>query len=232
MTLLQYPQPIGGLLAPDWPYTNPRLLSGYVPAGYPASANTVPDPYQPPQQGGGEQGPLPVPPPPSGGGMGGDNGFSVSPNTMLNLGRRAYDLWGGAGAGAGAFPSSAAAASSAATGPGGLLAGGGVTSAGAGTGATGGLSGMFGGGAGAMGSLGPIGAIAALIASGKTIEHNNANNPLGRGLLSMLGPSLNQVKADPKLGLTTLFGLPFLNGFIRNDKAAHAKPEWSFLFGG
>ena len=75
-------------------------------------------------------------------------------------------------------------------------------------------------------------AIAALIMAGKRVENQNADNPLGRGLLSMLGPSAAQIKEDPKIGLTTALGIPFINGWIRNDKAANAKPEWASLFGG
>ncbi len=86
--------------------------------------------------------------------------------------------------------------------------------------------------AGAGANLGPIGAIATAIVAGKTIEQKNPNSIVGRGLLSGLGPSFNQIRADPKLGALTLAGLPFLGGAVRNDKAANASPEWAFLFGG
>ncbi len=80
----------------------------------------------------------------------------------------------------------------------------------------GGLGGKFGGPA----------LFAYLIAKGKTLEQKNPNSVLGRGLLSGLGPSFNQVKKDPKLAV-----IPhFLHGWLRNKKAAKAKPEWAGLF--
>lgn len=95
-------------------------------------------------------------------------------------------------------------------------------------GSSGGGSSAGGGMSGLAGAATPL-AFAAMIGGGKLIEHNNPDSTYGRGLLSMLGPDFNQIKADPKLGFTTALGVPFLNGFIRNDKAAHAKPEWDFF---
>jgi hypothetical protein len=81
------------------------------------------------------------------------------------------------------------------------------------------------------GSLGTPLAYAALIGAGKAVEHNNPDSWIGRALLSGLGPSIAQIKEDPKLGLTTALGLPFLNGWIRSDEAAREEPEWFRLLG-
>ena len=82
------------------------------------------------------------------------------------------------------------------------------------------------GGWGSLSSAGPIGAMIAAIVAGKTIESKNPDTAYGRASLSLLGPSFNQVKADPKLA----FAGPFA-GLIRNDEAANASPEWSKLLG-
>lgn len=97
--------------------------------------------------------------------------------------------------------------------------------------------GQMGGGAGgasgssALSSLGPIAAIAAAIGVSKAAEANQGNSDLGKLLGSLNAPSLNQIKEDPKLGLTTALGIPFVNGLIRNDAAANARPEWESLLG-
>lgn len=106
---------------------------------------------------------------------------------------------------------------------------GGATNAGA-AGGSGAAAGGSGAGAGA-GAFAIPAAAAVGIMAGKTLESQYPDTWLGRGLLSGLGPSIPQVMADPKLGLTTALGLPFLNGWIRNDKAANAKPEWFQMFG-
>lgn len=100
-----------------------------------------------------------------------------------------------------------------------------------GTTATGAGGPAGGGGASGLGALGPAAGFAALIGSGKLIENKTHDTPLGRGLLSGLGPSLAQIQKDPKLGFTTAIGVPFLNGWLRNDDAAEADPEWASLFG-
>lgn len=103
------------------------------------------------------------------------------------------------------------------------LLGGGSASAG---------SGSAGGGSGMMGSLGPIAAIMAAVAATKEMERAQGNSTMGKIWGTFNAPSFNQIKADPKLGFTTAAGIPFINGFIRNDKAANAKPEWQGLLGG
>lgn len=94
-----------------------------------------------------------------------------------------------------------------------------------------GLSGGFGSGGGfgsSMSSFGP-GFWAALIMLGKRVEHNNPDSPLGKGLLAGLGPSIAQIREDPKgMGLPTLAGLPFLTPFTGSKKARETKPEWDF----
>lgn len=152
---------------------------------------------------------------PSGGGMpmGGLNPY-------LLLGEGSPLAGGGAGAGA---------AGGAAT----PAAGAGATGAGA-TGAGAGGAGGAGGGAAAAGGLGALGwagLIAAGVIAGKETEQTQSQNPIGRGLLSALGPSIPQMKEDPKLALTTALGVPFINGAIRSDKSASAAPEWRSLFG-
>lgn len=84
----------------------------------------------------------------------------------------------------------------------------------------GGVQGFGGGGGFSASSVSPL-VYARLIAAGKVIENKNPNSFLGRGLLSGLGPSFNQVKADPKLAFLGPFA-----GLFRNQKAAEAKPEW------
>lgn len=152
----------------------------------------------------------------------------------------AMQLFGGGGASLGA---GAVGTGSTATMAGGSLGmtGFGAGGAGSGMGALGGVgagagtaAGAGGAGAGAGGGLaamGPIAGFAALIGGGKLLEERNSQSPVGRGLLSMLGPSISQMRADPKLAVTTAVGLPFLNGFIRNNKAASAKPEWAGFMG-
>lgn len=96
--------------------------------------------------------------------------------------------------------------------------------------ASGGASGAGGGMSSLAGAATPA-LFAALIGAGKNVESNNPDSWYGRGLLSMLGPSGNQIKQDRKLGWTTALGIPFVNGFIRNDDAAKADPEWKGVFG-
>jgi hypothetical protein len=91
----------------------------------------------------------------------------------------------------------------------------------------GGTGGMAPGGA--MGAWATPAAFAALIGAGKLIEHNNPGSWYGRAGLSLLGPSGKQVLADPA-DPRLLFAGP-LAGFIRNDEAASAKPEWAGAFG-
>lgn len=94
---------------------------------------------------------------------------------------------------------------------------------GSGGGASSGGAGSSGGSAAMMN---PYTAIAALVLAGKTAEYKNPGEWYSDASLSLLGPSLGQMREDPKLGLTTLLGLPFLNGFIANDDAKSAAPEW------
>ena len=91
-----------------------------------------------------------------------------------------------------------------------------------------GVANLFGAqsGWGSMSSAGPIGLFAALIAAGKMAEYKNPDSVYGRASLSLLGPSFNQLKADPKLAF-----LGPLGGIFRNDEAAKAPPEWSKLLG-
>lgn len=96
-----------------------------------------------------------------------------------------------------------------------------------------GAGGVLGGeGFAGMGAMATPLAFAALIAGGKMIEHDNPDSWYGRALLSGLGPSISQIEADPKLGLLTAIGLPFLGGWLRSDDAADTAPEWAGLFGG
>jgi len=98
------------------------------------------------------------------------------------------------------------------------------------TGTSAGAAGGAGSGSGGVAGMGPVAGpalFAALIGSGKIIEHNNANNPLGQGLLAGLGPSFSQVKKDPVgMGLPTLLGAPFLTPFTSSRAAQDTKPEW------
>lgn len=92
-------------------------------------------------------------------------------------------------------------------------------------------SGSTGGASSAMGSLGPVAAIMAAVAASKAVEANQSpDSGFGKFLGSVNAPSINQIKEDPKIGVTTAIGIPFINGFIRNDKAASARPEWESLF--
>jgi hypothetical protein len=111
--------------------------------------------------------------------------------------------------------------------PAGGLPGGGAVGAGAGS--SGAAAGSPGVGVGAYAS--PL-AIAALIAGGKMAESKDPNGPMGKIGQTFLGPSLAQIGADPKVGLTTILGVPFLNSFIMSDKAKGTAPEWAGLFGG
>ena len=114
---------------------------------------------------------------------------------------------------------------------GGQTAGGGMAAGG--TEAAGGASSAAGGSSsGMMGSLGPIGAIAAAVMMSKGMEADQGNSPMGKVMGSLNAPSAAQIMEDPKTGVTTAFGVPFLNGFIRNDESANARPEWESLFGG
>jgi hypothetical protein len=70
-----------------------------------------------------------------------------------------------------------------------------------------------------------------LIGKGKMIEADNPDSPLGKGLLATLGPSIAQIKEDPKgMGLPTALGLPFLTPFTGSDKARRTAPEWAGLW--
>jgi hypothetical protein len=151
-------------------------------------------------------------------------------NSAMNI----YDMFGGSGGGSAGAPIGTAGTSYGTGalgefGGGSAWAGGNVGAAGE-VGSVSGMGGSTGGMSSLAGAATPL-MWAALIGLGKGVEHKNPNTPYGRALLSGLGPSLNQIKADPKLGLTTALGVPFLNGWIRNDKAAKAKPEWGGLFG-
>jgi hypothetical protein len=127
------------------------------------------------------------------------------------------------------------AAPAASTGAGSFGAGG---MAGGGFAQGGAMGGGFGQGGAAMGSAGgggmgsalagagPYAAMAAAVLAGKTAEYKNPGEWYSDASLSLLGPSFNQMKEDPKLGLMTALGLPFLNGFIASDKAKAAPPEW------
>lgn len=98
---------------------------------------------------------------------------------------------------------------------------------------------MFGSGGGAFSTNGGAGMggmfspamFAALIGMGKNTEANHWDKPVGKGLLAGLGPSFNQIKADPKgMGLPTALGVPFLTPWTANDESRKAKPEWSGFF--
>jgi len=145
---------------------------------------------------------------PSGTGGGGMPMGGLNPYLFLGEGSPLAGGGAGAAGGAGAGGTSAGAA--------------GAGGAGAGAGAT---------GAGGLGALGWAGLIAAGVIAGKETEQTQSQNPIGRGLLSALGPSIPQMKEDPKLALTTALGVPFINGAIRSDKSASAAPEWRSLFG-
>lgn len=88
-----------------------------------------------------------------------------------------------------------------------------------------------GSGGGAMGSLGPIAAIMAAVALSKGVEYRNSDNMLGKLGQTFNAPSINQIREDPKVGLTTALGIPFVNSFIMNKKAKKAQPEWEQMFG-
>lgn len=149
---------------------------------------------------------------------------SVSGNSLSSLG----------GASTGAFSTTQMASSSGglanslgvASVPGGI----GNASAAGGTSAASGAGGSV-GGAG-FGAFGPAAAFAALIGAGKLIESENADSPLGRGLLSGLGPSISQIFEDPKLGAFAALGVPFLGGIFRSKKASRTEPEWAPLVKG
>jgi TolA-binding protein len=100
-----------------------------------------------------------------------------------------------------------------------------------GTPALGGGSGGGSGSSGVMGSLGPIAAIMAAVAVTKGAEYRSPDSAVGKLGQTFNAPSFNQIKADPKVGLTTLAGIPFINALIMNDKAKRAQPEWEQLFG-
>lgn len=127
----------------------------------------------------------------------------------------------GGGTAAGATGATGTAGATGATGTAGAT---GATGAGAAGGAGAGAA-----GAGAAAMAIPA-AIAAAIMGGKELEQRESKSPLGRGLLSGLGPSFSQVKEDPKLALTTLLGVPFINGAIRSDKAGSATTDWRAIF--
>lgn len=106
---------------------------------------------------------------------------------------------------------------------------------GMGGGSAGGGGAGAGGGAspgGSMGSLGPIAAIMAAVAVSKGAEARNSDGPIGTLGRTFMAPSGNQIKEDPKVGMTTALGIPFINNWIMNDKAKKARPEWEGLFGG
>lgn len=97
----------------------------------------------------------------------------------------------------------------------------------------GGGGGAGGGGAGgAMSSLGPIAAIMAAVAATKGAEARNPDSLVGKLGRTFNAPSGAQIAADPKVGMTTALGIPFINNWIMNDKAKKARPEWEGLLGG
>jgi len=72
-----------------------------------------------------------------------------------------------------------------------------------------------------------------MIGKGKMIESKNPDTPVGNGMLAGLGPSLAQIKEDPKgMGIPTAIGLPFLTPFTGSKKAKSTKPEWAGLWEG
>ena len=139
----------------------------------------------------------------------------------------------GAGAGAGSSAGFSPAMATATPAAAGTFSVGGAGAAGAGGGAAAG-AGAAGGGAGAGGAGGaalmnPYLAIPAAVVAGKTYESYHPDSPISRASLSLAGPSAGQMMKDPKLAATTALGVPFLNGFIRSDKAAGADTELQWL---
>lgn len=94
------------------------------------------------------------------------------------------------------------------------------------------LNGSFSGnGPSFLGGFGAPALFAALIGLGKNTETNNANNPVGKGLLAGLGPSISQVAKDPVgMGLPTLLGAPFLTPFTASKQSQQTPAEWSSIF--
>lgn len=92
-------------------------------------------------------------------------------------------------------------------------------------------AGGAGGGMGSLGALGPVGAIMAAVALTKGMEYRNPDSLAGKLSRTFNAPSLAQIKEDPKVGVTTALGVPFLNNWLMNDKAKKTKPEWESFLG-
>jgi hypothetical protein len=75
-------------------------------------------------------------------------------------------------------------------------------------GSSGGLLGSGGALGSGLSAFGAASVFAALITIGKQVEANNENNAVGKTLLSLLGPSIQQVQADPKQAIGPLIGVP------------------------
>ena len=107
----------------------------------------------------------------------------------------------------------------------------GASGVGSGVGGAPGAAATSGGGSG-LAAAAPALGYAYLIGQGKMLENQYPDSPLGRALLSGLGPSIPQMIADPKLAGFAALGVPFLGGVFRNDKAAKAEPEFAGLWRG
>jgi len=46
----------------------------------------------------------------------------------------------------------------------------------------------------------------------------------------LIGPSITQMIEDPKLGLFTLAGVPFLSSFFASDEARKTAPEFAGIW--
>lgn len=113
---------------------------------------------------------------------------------------------------------------------GGGSAAGGSAAGTAGGSAAGGSAAGGSGAASSLGSLGPVGAIMAGVVASKGLEYRHPNGVIGTLGQTFNAPSFNQIKKDPKVGVTTALGIPFINSLIMNDKAKKAQPEWESLF--
>jgi hypothetical protein len=98
-----------------------------------------------------------------------------------------------------------------------------------------GASSGFLGGSGALGlglsSAGMATGIGALIMIGRIIQDNNKDNALGKGLLGLMGPGIDQVMDNPKLAIPTALGVPFLNAFGLFDKKPSVGPNFNSIMG-